>query len=110
MLDFGLITDLPDLGAIEDAWDELAVANRLPLMAPACVMAWWRHMAPPSAQLRALAVHDDGALIGLAPFYADLDKPRGRVDYRLPGIQLAARLAPLALDGTRARRGNGDRK
>jgi CelD/BcsL family acetyltransferase involved in cellulose biosynthesis len=84
---------------MEDAWDELAVANKLPLMAPACVMAWWRHMAPPSAQLRALAVHDGRALVGLAPFYADLDKPRGRVDYRLPGIQLAARLAPLAQPG-----------
>jgi CelD/BcsL family acetyltransferase involved in cellulose biosynthesis len=99
MLASQLITDPSGLSAMEDAWDELAVANRLPLMAPACVMAWWRHMAPPSAQLRALAVYDGEALIGLAPFYADLDKPRKRVDYRLPGIQLAARLAPLALPG-----------
>lgn len=99
MLASELITDLSDLDAIEEEWDELAVASRLPLMAPACILAWWRHMAPAGAQLRAIAAREDGRLVGFAPFFVDPHGGWGRVDYRLPGIQLAARLAPLAAPG-----------
>ena len=100
MLASELITHPSDLNAIEDEWDELAVANQLPLMAPACVLAWWRHMAPDGARLRAIAVRDGDRLVGFAPFFVDPGATRGRVDYRLPGIELAARLAPLAAPGS----------
>ena len=94
-----LITECSELEAVGTRWDELAVTNRLPLMAPACVMAWWRHLAPPRAEPRTIVVHDGGDLVGIAPFYVDLAKPAGRVDLRLPGIELTGRLAPLATPG-----------
>jgi CelD/BcsL family acetyltransferase involved in cellulose biosynthesis len=94
-----LITERSELEAVGTRWDELAVTNRLPLMAPACVMAWWRHLAPPRAEPRTILVHDGPDLVGIAPFYLDLAKPAGRIDLRLPGIELTGRLAPLAVPG-----------
>lgn len=93
------ITDLSDLQLLESEWDDLAAASTLPLMAPACVIAWLAHLAPASVEPRVIAVRDGGTLVGLAPFYLDLARPGGRLDLRLPGIELAARLAPLARAG-----------
>jgi CelD/BcsL family acetyltransferase involved in cellulose biosynthesis len=90
-----------DLGAMEDLyaeWDALAVACALPQMSPAWVLAWWRALAPHGAAPRVVAVRDAGRLVGLAPFFVEPGRG-GRVDYRLPGIELAVRLAPLALPG-----------
>jgi CelD/BcsL family acetyltransferase involved in cellulose biosynthesis len=98
MLQARLISELPQLTALREQWDELASTGELPMMAPACVLAWWRHLAPAGAQLRAVAVHESGELVGLAPFYLDRSS-RGRLDLRLPGIELAGRLAPLARAG-----------
>jgi CelD/BcsL family acetyltransferase involved in cellulose biosynthesis len=94
-----LITELSGLRALEAEWDELAVAGQLPLMSPACVLAWWRHLAPATAQPRIVAVREGERLVGLAPFYVDPAARRGRLDIRLPGIELAGRLAPLAIEG-----------
>ncbi len=91
-----VITELSRLEPLRAEWDELAVAGQLPLMSPACVTAWWRHLAPPAAELRVVASWEDGALIGLAPFYVDLAGRGGRLGLRLPGIELGGRLAPLA--------------
>jgi CelD/BcsL family acetyltransferase involved in cellulose biosynthesis len=94
-----LITDLSALDALEAEWDELALAAQLPMMSPACVLAWWYHLAPPTAQPRIITVSDGERLIGLAPFYIDPAARRGRLDIRLPGIELAGRLAPLVIEG-----------
>jgi CelD/BcsL family acetyltransferase involved in cellulose biosynthesis len=94
-----LITDLSALGTLEAEWDELALASQLPMMAPACVLAWWSHLAPPTAQPRIVTVTEGEHLIGLAPFYIDPAARRGRLDLRLPGIELAGRLAPLSIEG-----------
>lgn len=99
MLVSEVITELSPLGPLESKWDELAVANQLPLMSPACVMAWWRHLAPPGAEPRVVVVRDGGQLVGLAPFYVDLAGRGGRRGLRLPGIELGGRLAPLAAPG-----------
>jgi CelD/BcsL family acetyltransferase involved in cellulose biosynthesis len=101
MLASEVITELSKLDPLQAEWDELAVASQLPLMSPACVMAWWRHLAPPAAEPRMVAVRDDGTLVGLAPFYVDLAGRGGRLGLRLPGIELAAGLAPLAAPGHR---------
>jgi CelD/BcsL family acetyltransferase involved in cellulose biosynthesis len=98
MLSSDLITDPRALESLRSEWDALAVTCGLPLMVPAWVMSWWRHLAPTNAKLRFIAVHEDGQLIGLAPFYVAAGPPR-RVDYRLPGIELASRLSPLAAPG-----------
>jgi CelD/BcsL family acetyltransferase involved in cellulose biosynthesis len=97
MLSSELIEDLALLDALRDEWDDLALACALPVMGPDWIMAWWRHVAPPGARSRAVAVRDDRRrLVGLAPFYVVPDK-RGRIDYRLPGAELGGRLSPLSL-------------
>lgn len=96
MLNAELVCDIAALAELEEEWDELARACRLPLMAPGLAIQWWQHLAPAGAQPRSVAVRDgDGRLVGLAPFYVVPRRWR-RVDYRLPGIELASRLSPLA--------------
>jgi CelD/BcsL family acetyltransferase involved in cellulose biosynthesis len=90
-----LVTDVARLGAPAPEWDALATACALPQMSPAWVLAWWRHVAPERAVPRTVVVRDGDAIVGIAPFYAE-PGAGGRVDYRLPGIELAGRLAPLA--------------
>ncbi len=100
MLEYELLSELESLEALAPEWDALAVANALPLMAPAWIISWWRHLAPPSAEPRVVVVRDrDGLIIGVAPFYLSRSARFGRLDYRLPGIELASRLSPLAAPG-----------
>ncbi len=101
-MDWELVTELAQLGALASEWDELAVANELPLMAPACVLAWWRNLAPARAQPRAIVVRDGARLAGLAPFYVERGLRGGALGLRLPGIELGGRLAPLAERGAEA--------
>jgi len=96
MLDAELICAVEGLAALAPQWDALAIADALPQMSPAWVLAWWRHVAPAGAVPRGVAVRDGERLVGLAPFYVTPDSG-GRRDYRLPGIEIAARLAPLAV-------------
>lgn len=98
MLDAELITEVDDLAALAEEWDALAVAAALPQMGPAWVLPWWWHVAPAGAVPRSVAVRDGGQLVGFAPFYVE-PGDGGRLDYRLPGIEIAGRLAPLARAG-----------
>jgi CelD/BcsL family acetyltransferase involved in cellulose biosynthesis len=98
MPDTELLTDVALLAAITPEWDTLAATDGLPQMSPAWVLAWWRHIAPEGAVARAVVVRDGKQLVGLAPFYVETGNG-GRIDYRLPGIEIAARLAPLAVPG-----------
>jgi CelD/BcsL family acetyltransferase involved in cellulose biosynthesis len=98
MLEAELITDVEQLAALSADWDALAAACALPQMSPAWVLAWWRHVAPADAALRAVVARDGKDVVGLAPLYVE-PHGGGRVDYRLPGIELAGRLAPLARAG-----------
>lgn len=99
MLTDELITDISALEALYGEWDELAVACKLPQMSPAWQLSWWRHLAPNEAQPRVVAIREHGRLVAIAPFFVQRSG-RQRVDYRLPGIELAVRLAPLAVPGT----------
>jgi CelD/BcsL family acetyltransferase involved in cellulose biosynthesis len=98
--DYELITDLSAMEALYAEWDALAVAGKLPQMSPAWQLAWWRHLAPDVAQPRVIAVRNKSRLVGIAPFFVQPSARHRRVDYRLPGIELAVRLAPLALPGS----------
>jgi CelD/BcsL family acetyltransferase involved in cellulose biosynthesis len=98
VLDSEMLVSLDDVVALRDDWDRLAVLAGLPQMAPAWVLAWWRHLAPHGAVPRVVVVRERGELIGLAPFYVQ-DVRRAQVEYRLPGKELAGRLAPLAVPG-----------
>lgn len=95
MLASEVITELSQVDSLESQWDGLATANQLPLMSPACVMAWWRHLASPDAEPRMVVVRDGERLVGFVPFYYD----RRSGGLRLPGIELGGRLAPLVAHG-----------
>jgi CelD/BcsL family acetyltransferase involved in cellulose biosynthesis len=97
MLATEVIADPRAVEELAPAWDALAVANRQPLTAPAWQLGSWRHLPPPAASLRVVAVRDGTELVGIAPFFADAAR-RGRVDYRLLGAALP-RVSPLALPG-----------
>lgn len=99
MLDATLIVDLQSLEGLQPEWDALAVANALPLMSPAWIISWWTHLAPPTAEPRVVTASEHGKLVGLAPFFVERNARFGRTDYRLPGIELSARLAPLSVPG-----------
>jgi CelD/BcsL family acetyltransferase involved in cellulose biosynthesis len=98
MLTSELITDARSLESLQSEWDALAIACGLPLMTPIWVMSWWHHLAPANVELRAIAVRAEDELIGLIPLYVAPGRLQ-RIDYRLPGIELAARLSPLAMPG-----------
>lgn len=80
------------------AWDALAVDAGLPLIAPAWSLAWWRHVRPRRAALRTVVVTDHRGLLGLGPYFAQHSE-HGRADYRLLGVELSQRIAPLARRG-----------
>ncbi len=94
-----LIVRLEDLSRYRDDWDALAVSSGRPYCAPAWMLAWWRCVAEEGARLRAVVVTDeDGALVGLAPFW--LAGGRSLLSrYRLLGAGLAAPIEPLARPG-----------
>ncbi|MGA9285202.1 MAG: GNAT family N-acetyltransferase [Solirubrobacteraceae bacterium] len=92
-----LITDLSTLEALIPEWDALAVSNKRPTCSPAWMLGWLRHLAPPGACARVVAVRDEQELIGLAPFFVQVGR-RGRTDYRMMGESLP-RTSPLARPG-----------
>jgi CelD/BcsL family acetyltransferase involved in cellulose biosynthesis len=94
-----LIEDTDGLEALRGEWDALAVAAARPYCAPAWMLAWWRHVGGSRGSLRAVTVHDEGRLVGLAPFYAErrLGRP---TRYRLLAADMSHRIEPLAEPGS----------
>jgi len=91
-----LVSELEELEQLSEPWRELAHACACPAALPGWQLAWWRHLAPQGAQLRAIAVLEQERLVGLAPFFVN---PGRRVDYRLLGGGMTHRVSPLALPG-----------
>jgi CelD/BcsL family acetyltransferase involved in cellulose biosynthesis len=92
-----LIADTPRLEELAPQWDALACANGRPMQSPAWLLAWLRHLAPPQAAPRVVAVREGQELIGIAPFYVDL-AAGGRIDYRMMG-DAYPRSSPLSAPG-----------
>jgi CelD/BcsL family acetyltransferase involved in cellulose biosynthesis len=85
--------------AVWSQWDALAVRAAKPFCAPAWMMAWWEHVAPPDAKLRVSAMYDGDDLVAIAPFF--MDRGLGGVRrYRLLGAGTSAPIDILASDGT----------
>jgi CelD/BcsL family acetyltransferase involved in cellulose biosynthesis len=97
MLEAELIADIDRLAEIAPAWDALAVECGRPLVSPAWMLAFWRHVRPPDAELHVVAVRDGDELVAIAPFFAQRNG-RGRVDLRMLGRAMP-RTGPLALPG-----------
>ncbi|HST39198.1 MAG TPA: GNAT family N-acetyltransferase [Conexibacter sp.] len=96
-LEVELVSELEALDALAPEWDELAVAARQPMTAPAWMLTLWRHLRAPEEQARVVAVRERGRLVGLAPLAAGVGLP-GRVEYRLMVPEIP-RTSPLALPG-----------
>ena len=89
-----------DLTTLPPAWDELACACRLPYGTPAWMLAWWRHLAPPQAQLRVVTVNHGEELVGLAGMYI-APEGAGSRHVRLLGARYGGTpLGPLAQPGS----------
>lgn len=94
-----IVGDPEELEDIVGQWDQLAVDNRAPYSAPAWCLAWWRHVAPPSAQLRVIVVRDDETVVAVAPFYCVAPRLRP-VRYGFLAGGTSPRVEPLARPGT----------
>lgn len=88
-----LITDLAGLERIHAGWDALAEQLGRPFSSPAWTLAWWRHAAPPGAELRVIAVLDGDTVSAVAPFFVE-----GR-RYRLLASDASLGVEPLAAPG-----------
>ncbi len=97
MADTELVVDLARAETMVGEWDALAVARGQPMSSPAWMLAWWRHVAPDSAELRIVSVRDRGRLIGLVPLYVDLARHSTARAYRLLAHDFASVLGPLAV-------------
>ncbi len=94
------LVDRPEeLASALEAWDALAVAAQRPYCAPAWMLAWWRHAAPPTAAgLRVVLVFDGNELVGVGPFF--IESRRGRLPrHRILAAGTSHRVEPLALGG-----------
>ena len=101
MADGELLTNVGDLDDLAAQWDELAVSAGRPYCAPAWQLAWWRHVAPKGALLRAIAVRDGDALIGIAPMFVAPDLAQGSA-YRFLAAPHSSPVEPLARAGREA--------
>jgi CelD/BcsL family acetyltransferase involved in cellulose biosynthesis len=96
------LLDERGLSGIEREWGELAVECARPGSLPELLMPWWRHLAPPGALARVVAVREGGRLVGLAPFLIH-EGPLGRPAARLFGTpSLPQRATILAAPGHEA--------
>jgi CelD/BcsL family acetyltransferase involved in cellulose biosynthesis len=94
-----LVVEPEALEAIAPEWDALAVASDMPMASPAWMLGWWRHAAPPDAQLRVAVVRDREGLAGIAPFYV-VPGARGRAtDCRLLAGEFSSNVSLLARPG-----------
>jgi len=91
-----LVSELDELEQLTEPWRELAHTCSCPAALPGWQLAWWRHLAPEGARLRAVAVFERSQLVGLAPFFVN---PGHRADYRLLGGGMTHRVSPLAVPG-----------
>ena len=92
----GTVLDTPErCEPYRPAWDALAVAESHPFCAPAWMLAWWRHVPGPRAQLRVVVVHHGDDLVAVAPFYVQsrLGMP---THYRILGAGTSHRAEPVA--------------
>ena len=76
----------------------MAVAAGEPYCAPGWMLSWWREAAPAGARLRVAAAHEDGRLVGIAPFYGE--RRFGALEWLRPlATPVAHRVGPLCAPG-----------
>jgi CelD/BcsL family acetyltransferase involved in cellulose biosynthesis len=80
------------------SWDALAVGAGRPFCSPAWMLAWWHEARTGDARLRVVLVLEQGRLIGVGPFFAQVG-PLGLVEMRLLAAGFCHRIGPLAATG-----------
>jgi CelD/BcsL family acetyltransferase involved in cellulose biosynthesis len=93
-----LIEDAAKLELVRSHWDELASASGNPYALSGWLLPWWRHAAPPGAELRTVVAFDGDEPVGIAPFFA-AKGPGGADAYRLLGARASIGVEPLARAG-----------
>lgn len=93
-----VVVDESALAPLREEWDALAVAAARPYCSPAWMLSWCRHARPGGAELRVVAVTEDGRLVGILPLWLASDRLRGP-RYRMIAGGLAAPVGPLAAAG-----------
>src|SRR3954468_3699700 len=63
-----LLPDISVLRQLSEPWDALATSVSAAYCSPRWVLPWWDHARSRGAELRAVAVHEEAELVGLAPF------------------------------------------
>lgn len=89
-----LITELEEIGEIEDEWRALAVSRGNAFVTPEWVRAWWSVQDQESASLRIIAVRSPDGLLGVLPLA--LDTSRRPHALRFAGAGLGDRFHPVA--------------
>jgi len=79
-----VVHELTDDARLLAQWDELACAAGAPRSAPACVMAWYRHVLADNRRIRLITVHDGDRLVGVHPLFVHRDR-WGFAHYRMAG-------------------------
>ncbi|HEX7244264.1 MAG TPA: GNAT family N-acetyltransferase [Solirubrobacterales bacterium] len=87
------VADEERLRLLAAEWTALADSCGRPYSLPAWALAWWRHVRPAGAELRAVLVRDGDELVAVAPFYADGSR------YRLLASPLCEPVEPVAAPG-----------
>lgn len=94
-----IVADDPDsLTPFLAAWDALAVAQGRPFCAPAWMLSWWREARTGDARLRTVVVLEDGRLVGVGPFFAQVGL-LGLTEMRLLAAGFCHRIGVLAAPG-----------
>ncbi len=83
------------------SWDALAVQAGRPFCSPAWMLAWWHEARTGDARLRVVLVFEQGRLIGVGPFFAQVGA-LGLVEMRLLAAGFCHRIGPLAATGREA--------
>lgn len=100
-LEATLVEDVDSLAPYLAGWDTLAVERGRPFCAPGWMLAWWRASHSDRMPLRVVLVHDDGRLVGVAPFFANTTC--GLTELRLLGAGFSHRIGVLARSGAEQR-------
>ncbi len=99
--DVQVFNSLEDLSRYIVPWRELVEAVGQPAALPEWLLAWWHHLAPPSASLTVVIIFEDRRVVAVAPYFAHR-RAFGRVEYRPLGAGFSQPVAPVSAPGMEA--------
>ena len=103
-LEATVVEDASALEAARAEWDALAVAADNTFSAPALMLAWWHEAREGDARLRTVIVREEGEIVAVAPFFAQVSRPAGLelVELRFLGAGTLHRHTVLCRPGREA--------